>query len=134
MNNTIHIPEPCSEKWASMKNIGKGQRHCEVCKHTVHDFYNSSLQEINQKINSANGEKVCGKYHERHTTTNKKVYVLVNKIENRLMMFRLKRFSILLVTAILFLSGCARRRATMGAYSKFSDTKNKMEQTLQAKL
>jgi hypothetical protein len=109
MNNAIHIPEPCSEKWTSMKNIGNRQRHCEVCKTNVHDFTKSSLSEINKKLKAANGQKLCGNYHERHIEPSKKVYLFVNTIENKLMSWKLKRLSIILIVVVLFISGCAKK-------------------------
>ena len=109
MQNTIHIPEPCSEKWSSMKSAGNSQRHCDVCKHHVHDFSKSSLSEISSKHIEAGGSVLCGHYHERHTTTNKKVYVFVNYMESKLTRFNFKLTSIFLVATLLILSGCAKR-------------------------
>jgi hypothetical protein len=128
MNNTIYIPEPCSEKWASMKNIGNGQRHCDVCKTNVHNFSKSSLSEINQKFELADGQKLCGNYHERHIEPSKKVYLFVNTIENKLMSWKLKRLSIILITAILFLTGCAKRNVRGNTRMLFAPNKdNKQE-------
>ena len=126
MNNKIHIPEPCHEKWALMKSVGKNQRHCDVCKTNVHDFSKKPLAEINEKIENANGEKLCGLYHERHTSDSKGIYSFVNILEESLMRVKFRRVSILLVAAILFLSGCAKRRLT-GAYTKYEKPKENKE-------
>jgi hypothetical protein len=129
MNNTIHIPEPCSEKWTSMKDIGNRQRHCEVCKTNVHDFTKSSLSEINKKLKAANGQKLCGNYHERHIKSSEKTYVFVNYLEKRLVGMRLKKFSLILITLVLFLSGCARKH-TKGKYRALSHGNDKKKYIL----
>jgi hypothetical protein len=109
MNNTIHIPEPCHEKWALMKDAGNKQRHCDVCKTNVHDFTKSSLSEIHSKIKEAGESKLCGRYHERHTTTTNKAYLFANYIEDKLMKINFKRASVFLVAIVLVISGCARK-------------------------
>lgn len=116
MNNIIHIPEPCHEKWSNMKDAGNKQRHCDSCKTNVHDLSRSPLSEINATINAANGEKLCGHYHERHTTTSKKVYLVANFIEDKLMKLNFKRASIFIVALVLIFSGCARKHLK-GRYS-----------------
>lgn len=133
MNNIIHIPAPCHEKWASMKDAGNNHRHCDSCKTNVRDFSKSSLSEINHEINSANGEKLCGHYHERHTNNKKLVYVLTNAIDNGFSKTNLKRFSLVIISMILLFAGCARRR-TSGAYAKFSKAKDSDVQKIQMKI
>jgi hypothetical protein len=128
MNDLIRIAEPCSEKWSSMKEAGNGHKYCDLCKTKVHDFTRSSLAEINSKINEANGNKLCGRYHERHTRSSK-LYSFINAIENKLGRLKLKQISIIIVTTTLFLSGCAHKKLS-GAYSKFSKPKDKKIQKI----
>ena len=109
MEQMIHIPEPCSEKWNEMKNAGEYQRHCDVCKHNVHDLSGASFSEIKQKINASDGQKFCGHYHERHTNDTKKVYHLANIIDRAFSGTKIKKLSLLFISAMLLLSGCARR-------------------------
>jgi hypothetical protein len=109
MQNIIHIPEPCSEKWSTMKSVGNKQRHCDMCKHNVRDFSKSSLSEISSKHIEEGESILCGHYHERHTTNNNKVYVFANYIEYKLTKINFKRSSFFLVAIVLMLSGCAKR-------------------------
>jgi hypothetical protein len=101
-----------------MKEVGNNQRHCEVCKHTVHDFSKSSLAEINSIMEAAKGDRICGNYQKRHTT-NKKGYALANFIENKLVKINMRRASVFLVAIVLIFSGCSRKhvrgRRMMGA-------------------
>ncbi|HEY0029515.1 MAG TPA: hypothetical protein VGC65_02060 [Bacteroidia bacterium] len=124
MNNTIHIPEPCPEKWAAMKTVAHKQRHCDVCKHKVHDFSKSSLREINQKINSAEGI-FCGHYHERHTTNAKGSYTFINHLENKLIRINFRKFSVVVVAALLIISGCARKHVKGKRRASVFDAKHK---------
>jgi hypothetical protein len=133
MNNSIHIPGPCSEKWGAMKTVGNKQRHCLVCKQNVYDFSKNSLNEINRKIISANGEKLCGHYHERHVSNEKTIYVLTNYIDNTFSRTRLKHFSLIIISMILLLSGCARRKLS-GAYSTNGTQKSKHTHSEQIKI
>jgi hypothetical protein len=109
MNKTIHIPEPCHEKWALMKDAGNKQRHCDVCKTNVHDFTKSSLSEIHSKIKEAEESKLCGHYHERHTTTDNKAYLFANYLEDKLIKIKFRKISVVIVSVVLIISGCARR-------------------------
>ena len=109
MAQLIHIPEPCSEDWNKMQKADACSRHCAVCKTNVHDFRNLSLSEINQKQMLVRGEKLCGKYHERHVSTSKKIYVFVNAFEERLLRIKMRRTAMIFVAALLFFSGCVRR-------------------------
>lgn len=132
MKNTIHIPEPCLVKWSSMKDVGSNQRHCDSCKTNVHDFSKSTLSEINNKINAANGERLCGFYHERHTNNIKTIYVLTNALDNAFSKTRLKRFSLIIISMILLFAGCARRRTA--GYVKLSKQKDNNEQKQHVKI
>ncbi|MFL5764874.1 MAG: hypothetical protein ACJ77K_13095 [Bacteroidia bacterium] len=126
MNNPIHIPEKCSESWTSMRDAGISKRHCAVCKLDVHDFTTSSRTTINEAIALANSERVCGRYHERHTMKGNKLYFFLNILEEKLIRFRLKAVAFVVITGILTLSGCVRRH-TQG-YAKIPDTHKKGRQ------
>lgn len=105
----LHIPEPCSESWTGMPAVGPCKRHCTVCNRHVHDFSKTPLEEIHRRLQAAKEEKPCGCYHERHTAGSKKIYALVNKMEQKLIRLKLRRVAAIAVIAVLFLSGCARR-------------------------
>lgn len=134
--NIIHIPEPCSANWSAMKNAGNNQRHCDLCKTNVHDFSKSSLSEINSAFEAANGAKICGHYHERHTTTNNRAYLFANYIEDKLMKINFRRTAIFLVAVVLTFSGCTRKHAKgrrmMGA--KFLDSNKQTSESYKQKI
>jgi len=124
MHNPIHIPDPCSERWNGMQKVDPCKRHCAVCKTNVHDFTKKSLAEINETLIAANGEKLCGNYHERHTGSSKKLYVVLNGMERVLQRAKLGRVSILIVAASLFLSGCYRKQVRGRTYTHAKPTRN----------
>ena len=56
---SIHIPEPCHEKWEDMAPTAIG-RHCAACQKTVVDFTQKSDTEILAYLAGATGE-ICGR-------------------------------------------------------------------------
>lgn len=135
MQHQIHIPEPCSEKWNKMKVAGEYLRHCDVCKHSVHDFSKASFSEISKKVNASGEDKLCGRYHERHTNDKRIIYHLANVIDNALSGTRIKRLSLLFISAILLFSGCARRHVQGKLRVSFDGSrKNNGLQTEQTKI
>lgn len=113
-----------------MQKMGACKRHCEVCNTPVHDLSKKSLPEINQLLSTKTNEIYCGNYHERHTSESKQVYVVINKLEEKLFAFKLKRLSIILITAVLFFSGCIKKqvRGRMKVMNKEKDKKQELYQ------
>ncbi|MGZ4118141.1 MAG: hypothetical protein ACXVPY_11695, partial [Bacteroidia bacterium] len=61
------------------------------------------------------------------------IYRFTNRIDNTFSRTRLRRVSLLLISAVLLFSGCARRRLS-GAYSAAPIQKNKKPQVEQIKI
>ncbi|MCW3084944.1 MAG: hypothetical protein JWP12_2310 [Bacteroidetes bacterium] len=135
MSNLIHIPEPCSENWNKMQPVADCTRHCATCKTNVHDFSKASFADIDTVFEKNKDVKICGHYHERHTSTTKKVYVLTNALDNAFSKTKLKRFSLLVISLMLLFAGCARR-VTKGcrAYGFGNPEKSKAPHTEQTRI
>lgn len=127
----LHLPEPCGEQWSTMQKVSACKRHCAVCNTPVHDLSKKSLPEIHQLLNAKANEIYCGNYHERHIRESKRVYVFVNKLEEKLLAVKLKRVSIILITAVLFFSGCVKRQVR-GRMKVLNNEKNKKQEIYQA--
>jgi hypothetical protein len=91
-----------------MKPCGNG-RFCGSCQKVVVDFSDKTLDEIHSYFDACKGEHICGQYQARHTTNTNPWFNILNKIEFALSRIRLQRVALFLITALLFLTGCARR-------------------------
>lgn len=121
MKQQIAIPEPCSVEWDSMKTSEQG-RYCQVCATQVIDFSDMPLEDIVTYLNNNSSQKVCGRYHERHTDKAGWWLQTVNLVEAMMLKLRIKRLATLVVAGLLFFSNCARRRLS-GAYSMNHNSK-----------
>lgn len=117
-NSVIHIEKPCSADWNKMEADSEG-RFCSQCQTTVVDFTRYSTEEIKDYFLEKRGERICGLYHQRHTTQSTRWMMFVNKIEFWLIHRKLRKVALWTVMGMLFFSSCARRRL-MGAYSKWN--------------
>nr|WP_315033757.1 hypothetical protein [uncultured Chryseobacterium sp.] len=57
----IIIPKPCHENWNSMTLDEQG-KFCQVCAKTIHDFTDSSDEELTNHLTS--GENICGRFRD----------------------------------------------------------------------
>lgn len=117
MNQKIHIENPCPANWHGMKPDKDG-RHCNSCQKIVVDFSGKTLNEIQEYLTEYKGSEICGNYQERHTTVSNRWYDMLNSIERALVKVRLQRVSVILITAMLLLTGCYRH--LRGKYAKGS--------------
>lgn len=109
----IHIPKPCPASWQEMTPNASG-KHCASCDKTVVDFTCMSDEEIKSFFMSKKEEKVCGHFLTSQvapTYTNWQQHLIyAHAYVDRKFSFPLTRPAVLLViTAIMFLSGCASR-------------------------
>lgn len=56
----IKLSFACRENWDTFKHVAGG-RLCDVCKHIVHDFTNSTPDEV-AKVMKDNPGRICGKF------------------------------------------------------------------------
>ena len=112
--NKIHIENPCEVNWQEM-TPGKDGRFCNSCNKIVVDFTNKSLNEIQTHLTSSSLQ-VCGRYSMRHTSAANKWESFLNRFEITLSKYRMQKVALFLITIVLFLSGCYRRRMGYMAY------------------
>ncbi len=105
--NKIHIESPCEINWQNMMP-DKAGRFCNSCNKVVVDFSNKSLKEIQDHLASS-VSPVCGRYSIRHTSFANKRELFLNRFENTLSKYLMKKVALFLIIVILFLSGCHRR-------------------------
>lgn len=111
----------CPVKWNNMAPFEDG-RYCSVCKTTVKDFTGFSVKEI---AASANSEYSCGSFRatQLHKPFNDKRDVLIRYYQNLTSKNRPGKILVMLITVLLFISGCRSRRLS-GAYAYGWDYKN----------
>ncbi|MBS1637428.1 MAG: hypothetical protein JST26_16045 [Bacteroidetes bacterium] len=120
MEPIVFIPEPCPVKWNSMSSSDQG-RHCQVCATEVVDFSKMPLEDITNYFKSRPTEKICGRYHQRHTNHATPVMKWINGVEQKLLQFRWRRAAVIAASVLLFFSNCARRKL-LGAPGKTTDS------------
>lgn len=64
MKNQIKIPNPCPENWENMQDFPSG-KFCEKCSKCVIDFTNKTDIQINEILQMANGQEICGRISKR---------------------------------------------------------------------
>jgi hypothetical protein len=108
MQQKIVIDEPCPVVLEKRDEIPGGW-HCKTCKLKVHDFTKSSFGEIAATIKSGCGQRVCGRYHDRHVAPEKKVWKIFNSAENFLVKRRMKKVAFFVTVLAILFSSCARK-------------------------
>ncbi len=116
----------CPENWNAM-TPGKNGRYCSSCEKVVTDFSQMSNEEILYKINSSRENNACGSFkaYQLLEPFNDKRNVLIRfyqRIADSQKSKLPKYISLVLVTALLFLSGCLRR--TSGRYAAPPDVRH----------
>ncbi|WP_079243391.1 hypothetical protein [Chryseobacterium indologenes] len=64
MKNQIKIPNPCPENWENMQDFPSG-KFCEKCSKCVVDFTEKTDTQINEILQMANGQEICGRISKR---------------------------------------------------------------------
>ncbi|MDR3023917.1 hypothetical protein [Chryseobacterium sp.] len=64
MKNKIRIPTPCPENWENMQDFPSG-KFCEKCSKCVIDFTEKTDAQINEILQTANGQEICGRISKR---------------------------------------------------------------------
>ncbi|WP_231372753.1 carboxypeptidase-like regulatory domain-containing protein [Aureivirga sp. CE67] len=76
-NETISVPNPCSEKFKNFTPTEKGG-FCQSCQTEVIDFTNMSKEEILSYLKNRN-EKVCGYFQKEQLDTNNSKIIPLEK-------------------------------------------------------
>lgn len=113
MIEKIIIEKPCNASWNNMATTKDG-RHCSLCNTNVIDFSNMALEDIHDYFRKRDGEKICGKFHNRHLAYSNKWFAFLNKIESFFYKTKFKKVALGLIYVLLFLTGCKTKKQTMG--------------------
>jgi len=114
MNQKIIIESPCDANWNKMPKNNTG-RHCATCQTTVVDFSKMALEDIHLYFKNNSHQKICGKYHKRHTPVSNKWFHLLNKIEIKFAATKFKKLALALIYILLFFTGCkTKHNQTVG--------------------
>src|SRR4051812_40619700 len=114
----IELTFKCPVKWSSMGAAADG-RYCSACERTVKDFTKSSAEEICSSLEGTSD--ACGSFYA--TQLNKPFGdwrdKLITYYQGITKPSSPKRFALLFITALLFLSGCRSRR--LGGYASINE-------------
>lgn len=107
------IPKPCHENWDKMLPEEKG-KFCASCQKSVHDFTQSSSQEIKNIFEKENGN-ICGRFREDQLLHFSKFQNMVLRIE-RFSQNNFSKFGILIsaVSLLMSISGCQKKEELVG--------------------
>jgi hypothetical protein len=112
----VSIPKPCNYGWDKMTLTGdlKG-RHCAACDKIVVDFTIMSTDELKRFLHENRGAKTCGYFKTLNTTApkwyQKPLLNLHNRIEIGFPKNRVRIGLLLLISGMIYLSGCSTRTA-----------------------
>ncbi len=109
---SVKIEKPCTVDLDKMDKTDCG-RMCSVCEINVYDFSKKTTPEIIDILQKE--PVVCGQFHKRHISTDRKFYKTLNKIEAFFLKIRLPKVAIGLIGVIMFLSSCIKHQVA-GAY------------------
>ena len=109
----VHIPKPCPASWQEMTPNSTG-RLCTSCDKTVVDFTAMSDEEIKFFFLAKKEEKVCGHFLSSQVTTTytpwQQQLIQTHAYVDRKLSFPFLKSAVLLViTAVMLLSGCATK-------------------------
>lgn len=112
----VSIPKPCSYGWDRMTLTEdlKG-RHCAACDKIVVDFTIMSTDQLKSFLHENRGVKTCGYFKTMDTTApkwfQKPLLNLYNRIETGFPKSMVRIGFLLLISGMIYLSGCSTRTA-----------------------
>ncbi len=114
--NKIYIPNPCSENWNEMNPEEKG-RFCAICSKCVINFTEKNSQEIQEIIEEKSDDSICGRFynHQLNINDSKSIKIKERFFDYIPLSFQNNRFSLGLLSLILFLTGCSKSKENCSA-------------------
>ncbi len=108
MNKKIHIEKPCTVDFNSMRPDDSA-KFCNHCQTKVVDFTNMSLDEIKNFFDKQTSDKICGRYHTRHTNGSNHWLNFLTNVESFFSKTKFRKVAFWAISILLFLTnsyGC----------------------------
>ncbi len=116
----ITIPQPCSQNWDAMANVGEG-KHCTQCNNIVYDFSQMNDEELLNFFKQRSAIP-CGRFHV--TQLNRDIVPVAAK--NKMLLHRFNKIAAAFFTVLSF-KGISSNAAVKNAVELDANYKSKIK-------